>query len=96
MKPFSSIQKNRRTGDGSFPVVDCNYHSLGFGDFNTRCAKIQRPSFSTISRDYFAAEAPSNFVIESVVFGVIALAAVPAIVDCARALFEFVRAIGVA
>jgi hypothetical protein len=47
-----------------------------------------------MSRDYFAGEARFNFLLESVVFGLVFLASVPAIFDCARALFHFIRAIG--
>lgn len=96
MKPFFSIQNRQRAANRRFPVVDCNFRPLGFGDFNAHCAQLPPPSFSTMSRDYFAGEARFDFVIESVLFGLVFLAAVPAIFDCARALFEFIRAIGAA
>jgi len=96
MKPFSSIQNHRNQREDRFPVVDCNYRPLGLGDLNAHCAKLPNPSFSAISRDYFNGEARANFAIEAIVFGLVALTTVPALLDCARATFEFVRAIGLA
>ena len=96
MKPFSSIQNHRNEPEDRFPVVDCNYRPLGLGDLNAHCAKLPNPSFSAISRDYFNGEARANFAIEAIVFGLVALTTVPALFDCARATFEFIRAIGLA
>jgi hypothetical protein len=55
---------------------------------------VPRPAFDLISRDYFNVEARRSFATEAIVFGVIAITTVPALIDCARALAMFIRAIG--
>ncbi len=92
MKPFFSIQSARGTAS-RFPITDCNYRPFGFGEFNARCAHLPRPSFIAISRDYFNREGRHNFVIETLAFALVMVAAVPAIFDCGRALLEFMQAI---
>ena len=82
-----------RSWTNRFPITDCNYHSVAIGAYNGRCLK-GAPSFLKISRDYFKAEARRSFVIEAVLFAVITVTAAPAIVDCGRALLEFMRSIG--
>jgi len=94
MKPLLSIQRTRGAAS-RFPITDCNYRPLGFGEFNARCAHLPRPSFTAISQDYLNREARYNFVIETLVFALMAVATVPAIFDCGRALLEFIRTIGV-
>lgn len=94
MKPPSSIQNSQRDANRRFPITDCNYRSLGFSELKTRCAPAPRSSFTTISRDYFNGEARDNFVIETAVFALITVAAIPALFDCGRALLEFMRSIG--
>lgn len=94
MKPLSSIQNFRPAENRPFPVTDYNYGSIRLGEFG-RCARSPRPSFVNISRDYFAGEARFDFVIESVVFALVTVTAVPAFIDCARALIEFFRAVGI-
>jgi len=94
MKPPSSIQNSQRDANRRFPITDCNYRSLGFSELKTRCARIPRSSFTTISREYFNGEARSDFVIETAVFALITVAAIPALFDCGRALLEFMRSIG--
>ena len=94
MKPPSSIQNSQRDANRRFPITDCNYRPLGFSEFKTRCARTPRSSFTTISRDYFNGEARYNFVIETVMFALITVTAIPALFDCGRALLEFMRAIG--
>ena len=94
MKPLSAIQNSRPDANCRFPLTDCNYRALSLGEFKTGCGRTPRSSFTTVSRDYFNGEARYNFVIETVVFALIAATAVPAIVDCGRALLEFMRTIG--
>lgn len=94
MKPLHSIQSTRGAVS-RFPITDCNYRPLGFGEFNARCAHVPRPSFTAISRDYLNREARHNFVMETLVFALVTVAAVPAIFDCGRALLEFIRSVGV-
>jgi hypothetical protein len=92
MKPLLSIHSTRGTAS-RFPITDCNYRALSFGELNARCAHLPRPSFTAISRDYFNREARHNFVIETLAFALVTVAAVPAILDCGRALLEFMHAI---
>jgi hypothetical protein len=94
MKPPSSIQNSQRDPNRRFPITDCNYRSPGFSELKTRCARTPHSSFATISRGYFNAEARYDFVIETVVFALITIAAIPALFDCGRALLEFMRSIG--
>ena len=90
MKPLSlSVQDNRRR----FPVTDYNYQSVTLRDFKPSCAGSSRPTFDLISRDYFNAEARRNFIVEAVIFAAVAVTTVPAVIDCARALAMFLRAI---
>lgn len=85
--------RNRRTGR-RYPITDCNYRPVGFRDFTARCTGTPRSSFAEISRDYFNSEARRSLVLEVVLFAVISVTVAPAILDCARALLEFIRAIG--
>ena len=97
MKPTLQFLNNSRYEHSAvrrFPIVEFNYRPLGLGQFNTRCAERPRSSFEKISQDYFNGEARRNFVTESLLFVIIAAATVPAILDCGRALFEFMSAIG--
>jgi hypothetical protein len=93
MKPLLSIQPTRGVAS-RFPITDWNYRPLGFGEFNARCGHLRRPSFTAISHDYLNREARHNFVIETLVLALVAVATVPAIFDCCRALLEFMRPIG--
>jgi len=93
MNPLLSIQSTRGAAS-RFPIINCNYRPLDFGELNARCAHLPGPSFTAISRDYFNREARHNFVIETLVFALVTVAAVPAIFDCGRALLEFMRSIG--
>ena len=94
MEPLSFIQNSRRNTRSRFPITHCNYRPFGFSEFNARCGRTPRSSFTTISRDYFSREARYNFIIETVVFALISVTAIPAMFDCGRALLEFMRAIG--
>ena len=51
-----------------FPITDCNYQSIGLGEFNGHCGKVS-PSFHNISRDYFNNEARQSFAAEAAFFG---------------------------
>jgi hypothetical protein len=94
MKPVSAIQNTRSAANRRFPLVDCNYRPLGFDGFSIRCAGKPRPSFGQISQSYFNGEARRNFVAEAIAFVLITALTVPAIIDCGRALLDFMRAIG--
>jgi hypothetical protein len=94
MKPTSPVQNRPRDTNLRFPITDCNYRPLGFPEVKARCAGAPRSSLAKISQNYFNGEARRNFVTETVLFTLIALATVPAFLDCARALLAFLRAIG--
>jgi hypothetical protein len=94
MKPLSHVQITRRDANRRFPIIDCNYSSLGLGEFKTRCARTPRLSFTEISCNYFNSEARRDFVTEAFVFALVIAATVPALLDCGRALIAFLRAVG--
>jgi hypothetical protein len=97
MKPtlqFLNSSQYEHSAFRRFPIVEFNYRPLGLDEFKTRCAERPRSSVEKISQDYFNGEARRNFVTESLLFAIIAAATVPAILDCGRALFEFMSAIG--
>ncbi len=94
MKPsqLTEIGSREQRISRRFPITHYNYQSVGFHGFNTHCTGTSRSSFAEISRDYFKAEARRGFVIEAVLFVVITATALPAILDCGRALLGFLRA----
>lgn len=84
------------TANRRFPIVECNYSTVGLDEFNPCCAATPQPNFGKISRDYFAAEAQRNFIIEAIAFVALAATAIPAVIDCGRALVTFLRSVGAA
>ena len=97
MKPSRFIDSDLRKERIAerFPITDWSYHSVDLSDFTARGAGKPRCPFTQISRDYFNSEARRNVVLECVFFAVISITAVPAILDCGRALLEFTHATGV-
>ncbi|HXX41176.1 MAG TPA: hypothetical protein VEI58_02805 [Chthoniobacterales bacterium] len=94
MKPVTLSRNSSRGANRGFPVIDFNYRSQGLDRFNAHCAGTPRSSFEKISQSYFDVEARRNFAFEACGFILILATTLPAIVDCARALAMFVRAIG--
>jgi hypothetical protein len=90
MKPISTIVHNSR----SFPLIDCNYQPMRLDEFPGRCARIGRPLFQNISRNYFQKEARRDFVCEVFFFAAIVATAVAPLLSAASALTEFCQAIG--
>ena len=96
MKPSPCIERGSRNKriPQRFPVTDWSYHSIDLSDFKARGAGKPSFPFTQISRDYFNSEARRSVIFESVWFGLIIVAVIPAILDCGRALLEFTHAIG--
>jgi len=82
MKPTSLIVRNHR----SFPLIDCNYHSVTLSGYRSHCAKPLPPSFRSISRQYFQNEARHDFVGEAVLFAVLTITAAVPLVSGAYAV----------
>ena len=59
-----------------------------------RCFGSRRPSFRSISQDYFKNEARPSFVSEAALFTVIVMAAALPIYNSAIALVDLVRSFG--
>jgi hypothetical protein len=91
MKPISLNESNRRKTTRTFPITDCNYHAPDFDGL--RCTGRPRPSFSDIGRDYFETESPRATRIETLMFAVVGLTALPALIDAARAASHLIQLI---
>ena len=99
MKPI--IQFNKKSSrdhrasrrGSSFPQID---YSLQAGTITAggRCFGSRRPSFRSISQDYFKNEAPHNYVREAALFSVIVMTAAVPIVNSVSALLHLVRSFG--
>lgn len=83
-------RKNRRT----FPVTDCNYHSIAVGGRGGQCARPLLPSLRDISREYFDTEANRDFLAEAFIFGAIMLTVAVPLVNGVQAIVHLVRASG--
>lgn len=94
MKPVAKITQSRNGNHRSHPVVDFNYRSLQFDELKARCGGMPLTPFGGTSQDYVLREARRDFIIEAVGFVLITALTLPAIIDCARALATFMRAIG--
>lgn len=102
MKP--TIQFNEKSrGDSSergsrersaFPQTDYGYHA-SISSMGGRCFDSRRPSFRSISQDYFRNEARHNYAGEAALFCVIVLTAALPLLESAQALMQLVRSVGV-
>ncbi len=93
MKPTMQItgqNEERSDRQARFPLTDFNYHSVALDGFNGRCAKISRPAFHTLSRDYFQGEACQYFLAEAFVFSTIMLAVMIPMLNGARAVLAII------
>ena len=82
-------------GHSAFPKTDCNYHAPSIASMGGRCFDSGRPSFRSISQDYFRDEARRSYAGEAALFCVIVLTAALPLLDNARALLQLVRSVGV-
>jgi hypothetical protein len=99
MKPTIQFNQksNRDPGDcesrrgSAFPMTDYNLQAASVGG---RCFGSRRPSFRSISQDYFKNEAPHSFAKEAALFSVIVMTAAVPILNSASALLHLVRSFG--
>ena len=100
--PIQFSKKNRRDssergsrGRSAFAKTDCNYHTASISNMGGRCYGSRRPSFRSISQDYFKNEARQSYAGEAALFCVIVLTAALPLLDSAHALVQLVRSVGV-
>ena len=102
MKPTIQFnEKSRREssergfcGRSAFPQTDYSYHTASIASMSGHCFGSRRPSFRSISQDYFKSEARQNYAGEAALFCVIVLTAALPLLDSAQALMQLVRSVG--
>jgi hypothetical protein len=87
MKP--TFQLNTRRGP-RLPKTDYSYQAPS-ASMDGRCFGSRRPSFRSISQDYFKNEAPHSFVTEAALFSVIVMTAAVSVISSAAGLVHLVR-----
>ena len=86
---------DRESRKGSaFPKTDYSFHAASAANGGGRCFDSRRPSFRSISQDYFKNEAPHSFAGEAALFTVIVIAAAVPILNSASELLHLVRSFG--
>ncbi|HZR06514.1 MAG TPA: hypothetical protein VFA61_11870 [Candidatus Udaeobacter sp.] len=75
------------------PITDYSYQSGAFGESSGRFAHNSERSFWNITGDYLKDEARRDFQSEAIFFAFISLTAALPLINNARALIEFARAI---
>jgi hypothetical protein len=101
MKP--TIQFNEKSSRGlsdrasrkgsALPKTDYSFHAASLTN-GGRCFDARRPSFRSISQDYFKNEAPHSFAGEAAFFTVIVMTSAVPILNSVSALLHLVRAFG--
>jgi hypothetical protein len=100
MKP--TIQFNEKSGrdhresrgGSTFPKTDYSLQAASLRNGGGHCFGSRRPSFRSISQDYFKNEAPHSFAGEAALFSVIVMTAAVPILNSISALVHLVRAFG--
>ncbi|HYJ06850.1 MAG TPA: hypothetical protein VEX43_17090 [Chthoniobacterales bacterium] len=92
MKP--TIQFNTRRGP-RLPKTDYAYQSSPAASMGGRCFGSPRPSFRSISKDYFNYEAPQSFATEAALFSVIVMTAAVSLISSVAGMVHLVRAFAV-
>jgi len=77
-----------------FPITDHNYQSVALGGCSGSRAHLARPSFRSISRDYFKKEARQDFLGEALFFAAIVLTTAVPLTTGAYVLAHFIATIG--
>jgi hypothetical protein len=85
--------RESRRGSG-FPKTDYSFHAASAANGGGSCFGSRRPSFRSISQNYFKNEAPYSFASEAAFFTVIVLTAAVPIISSVNALFHMVRSFG--
>jgi hypothetical protein len=100
-QPIQFNEKSRRhssergaRGHSAFPKTDFSYHA-SIASMGGRCFDSRRPSFRSISQDYFRNEARYSYAGEAALFCVIVLTAALPLLESAQALMQLVRSVGV-
>ena len=91
MKP--TIQFNTRRGP-RLPKMDYSYHASSVA-MGGRCFGAPRPSFRSISKDYFNYEARQSFATEAALFSVIVMTAAVSLISSVAGMVHLVRAFAV-
>jgi hypothetical protein len=78
----------------ALPKTDYCFQGSPMTNKGGRCFGVRRPSFRSISQDYFKNEAPQSFAVEAALFTVILLTAAVPIINSASALFHLVHSFG--
>ena len=100
MKPTIQFNEKRsrdhrdsRRGS-AFPKTDYSLQAASLNHGGGRCFGARRPSFRSISQDYFKNEAPHSFAGEAALFSVIVMTAALPILNSVSALVHLVRSFG--
>ena len=102
MKPSIQINETSRRDfcdrdfrEGSaLPKTDYSFQAASVANGGGRCFGSRRPSFRSISQDYFKNEVRHSFAGEAAFFSVIVVTAAVPIISSVNALFHLVRAFG--
>lgn len=92
MKP--TIQFNTRRGP-RLPQTDYAYQASPVANMGGRCFGSPRPSFRSISKDYFRYEARQSFATEAALFSVIVMTAAVSLISSVAGMVHLVRAFAV-
>ena len=92
MKP--TIQSNTHRGP-RLPKTDYGYQAPSVASTGGRCFGSPRPSFRSISQDYFKNEARQSFATEAALFSVIVMTAAVSLISSVAGMVHMVRAFAV-
>lgn len=92
MKP--TIQSNTRRSP-KLPKTDYAFQASSFASTGGRCFGTPRPSFRSISKDYFNNEARQSFATEAALFTVIVMTAAVSLISSVAGMVHMVRAFAV-
>jgi hypothetical protein len=101
MKPTTQLNekssrnlRDREQRGSAFPKTDYSFHAASVTNGGGRCFGSRRPSFRSISQDYFKNEAPHSFASEAALFTVIVMTAAVPILNSVSELLHLVRSFG--
>ena len=92
-KSRASSDRESRRGS-TVPKTDYSFQAASAANGGGRCFGSRRPSFRSISQDYFKKEAPHSFAGEAALFSVIVMTAAVPIINSVGALMHLVRSFG--